>query len=210
MENPNPEPKTTSTELHLPKELADVPIMKLEDLLETRKVKLHNQGGQDSIGLTVEFTKINNGQSAISFLKMYTLDPEITAEDIKFIFNACEVNPTNMTLSEAAETLHEGRKDQEYEDQIIRSALGFKKGHELLPNDVPNLQSMVIYKGKLIGHISEFADGESSPPNPSDSRIQTLEINDITVDTTDGALNLVGNKLVDLFYEGTLNYSEST
>ncbi len=181
-------PINNLVEIRLPNELTGVPVMKVEDLLETDKVKFHNQGGQDSIGFTISFSQITDHKiNRLSFLKIFTTNPDLKNNDIVSI-------------------LESRNRDKNYTEQIIRNAIGIKKGHEILPDDVPNLQAMLTYKDELVGHSSEFVEGKSVPPDPNDHRIQTLQKHSISVDTTDGALNLVGDKFIDLNFEGILNY----
>lgn len=193
--------------LNLPKDLEKVSIIKFEDLLEVG-AKLYTLGGQESIGFIVpfrQFGQLTGGDPKDFFVKLYTTNPDITNEVIADILRKTGARPLgDLTLEDAAKELGGNEKNKDYEEQIIRAALGLKYGHEALPGDTPDLSALITYKGKLAGSVCVFVEGEAKSIYPNDLRISILETVEVEVDLADGTQNEVGGKLIDLRFTGKL------
>ncbi len=198
---------TEQDKLNLPKDLEKVPIIKFEDLLEVG-AKLYTQGGQESIGFIVpfqQFGQLIDGDPKDFFVKLYTTNPDITNEVIADILHKTGVRPLgDLTFEDAAKELGSSEKTKDYEEQIIRAALGLKYGHEVLPDDTPELGALITYKGNLAGFVCPFVEGKAKSIHPDDSRINILETVEVEVDLADGTQNEVGGKLIDLRFTGKL------
>ncbi len=186
-------------------ELRGIPHFQLEELLLQHKLDLTIDGivlggiGDDGVGF-----KLGDKDGERSYLKIFRLGlvPQPILIDFVQKSGVHRENITNWdgskvseaefqkTLKEWTDSLFDDseadRKSAASRKLFERQALGIKKGHELLPNRVPELQAIWTWNGEPVAIATEFKEGKGEPitkwNEDYSADVKILETNGIIVD----------------------------